>query len=100
LDEKNLSIGYNDVDFCLKVRAKGYRNLICAEADLIHHESASRGEDLSGEKLERFELEGAVLRARWGDLLDRDPAYNPNLTDSAEDFGLAFPPRWRSGSDQ
>jgi GT2 family glycosyltransferase len=99
-DEKQLSIGYNDVDFCLKVRAKGYRNLICAEADLIHHESASRGEDLSGEKLERFELEGAVLRARWGDLLDRDPAYNPNLTDSAEDFGLAFPPRWRSGSDQ
>jgi GT2 family glycosyltransferase len=100
LDEKNLSIGYNDVDFCLKVRAKGYRNLICAEADLIHHESASRGEDLSGEKLERFRREGSVLRERWGDLLNNDPAYNPNLTDAAEDFGLAFPPRWRSGSDQ
>jgi GT2 family glycosyltransferase len=93
LDEKELVIGYNDVDFCLKVRAKGYRNLICAEADLTHHESASRGEDLSGEKLLRFRNEGAVLRVRWGDLLDRDPAYNPNLTDSAEDFGLAFPPR-------
>jgi GT2 family glycosyltransferase len=92
-DEKELVIGYNDVDFCLKVRAKGYRNLICAEADLTHHESASRGEDLSGEKLLRFRNEGAVLRVRWGDLLDRDPAYNPNLTDSAEDFGLAFPPR-------
>jgi len=93
LDEADLRIAYNDVDFCLKVRAKGYRNLICAEADLIHHESASRGEDLSGEKLERFRREGAVLRKRWGDLLNRDPAYNPNLTDSAEDFGLAFPPR-------
>jgi GT2 family glycosyltransferase len=92
-DEKELVIGYNDVDFCLKVRAKGYRNLICAEADLNHYESASRGEDLSGEKLLRFRNEGAVLRARWSDLLDRDPAYNPNLTDSAEDFGLAFPPR-------
>ena len=107
LDEVDLRIGYNDVDFCLKVRAKGYRNLICAEADLIHHESASRGEDLSGKKLERFELEGAVLRARWSDLLDRDPAYNPNLTDSAEDFGLAFPPRldraeviYESGSEE
>lgn len=93
LDEENLVIGYNDVDFCLKLRSKGYRNLICAEADLIHHESASRGEDLSGAKLERFRKEGVVLRKRWGDLLDRDPAYNPNLTDSNEDFGLAFPPR-------
>jgi GT2 family glycosyltransferase len=92
-DEEDLAIGYNDVDFCLKVRAKGYRNLICAEADLTHHESASRGEDLSGKKLLRFRNEGAVLRARWSDLLDHDPAYNPNLTDSAEDFGLAFPPR-------
>jgi GT2 family glycosyltransferase len=93
LDEKELSIGYNDVDFCLKVRAKGYRNLICAEADLIHHESASRGEDLSEEKLLRFRREGAVLRERWLDILDHDTDYNPNLTDSAEDFGLAFPPR-------
>ncbi len=99
-DEKQLSIGYNDVDFCLKVRAKGYRNLICAEADLIHHESASRGEDLAGEKLERFQREGAVLRERWADLLDRDPAYNPNLTDADEDFALAFPPRWRNIRDQ
>jgi O-antigen biosynthesis protein len=96
LDEMHLTIGYNDVDFCLKVRAKGYRNLLCAEADLTHRESASRGEDLSGEKRERFRREGAVLRERWGDLLDRDPAYNPNLTDSAEDFGLAFPPRLQS----
>jgi len=93
LDEAELKIGYNDVDFCLKVRAKGYRNLICAEADLIHHESASRGEDLYGEKQKRFRIEGEVLRKRWGDQLDCDPAYNPNLTDSAEDFGLAFPPR-------
>ena len=93
LDEENLAVGYNDVDFCLKIRAMGYRNLFCAEADLIHHESASRGEDLSGEKLERFRREGAVLKTRWQDLIDRDPAYNPNLTDSAEDFGLAFPPR-------
>ena len=92
-DEEDLAIGYNDVDFCLKVRAKGCQNLICADADLTHHESASRGEDLSGEKLLRFRNEGAVLRARWSDLLDHDPAYNPNLTDSAEDFGLAFPPR-------
>lgn len=93
LDAEELAVGYNDVDFCLKVRAKGYRNLICAEADIIHHESASRGEDISGEKLERFRREGVVLKKRWGDLLKRDPAYNPNLTDAAEDFGLAFPPR-------
>ena len=93
LDEEHLAIGYNDVDFCLKVRSLGYRNLLCAEADLIHHESASRGEDLSGEKLSRFRREGHVLRSRWGNLLDNDPAYNPNLTSAAEDFGIAWPPR-------
>lgn len=93
MDEKELAIGYNDVDFCLKVRSKGYRNLICAEADLIHHESASRGEDSSPEKLARFKKEGDVLKRRWGVLITKDPAYNPNLTDAAEDFGLAWPPR-------
>jgi GT2 family glycosyltransferase len=93
LDEEHLAIGYNDVDFCLKVRSRGYRNLLCAEADLIHHESASRGEDLSAEKLARFRREGETLRSRWGHILDNDAAYNPNLTDAGEDFGLAWPPR-------
>ncbi len=55
LDE-GLTVAFNDVDFCLKVRAAGYRNLWTPFAELIHHESVSRGRDLhprQGEALRR-----------------------------------------------
>jgi hypothetical protein len=33
------------------------------------------------------------MRRKWGPLLDRDPAYNPNLALSVRGFDLAWPPR-------
>jgi GT2 family glycosyltransferase len=42
-DETELKVAYNDVDFCLKVREAGYLNVWTPFAELIHHESASRG---------------------------------------------------------
>ena len=42
-DEDNLSVAYNDVDFCLKLREAGYRNLWTPFAELYHYESMSRG---------------------------------------------------------
>lgn len=93
LDEANLAISLNDVDFCLKVRAAGYRNLWTPFAELYHHESATRGYEDSPEKMARFAREREVLRQRWLPLLEHDPAYNPNLTTETEDFALAYPPR-------
>ena len=43
LNEKNLSIAFNDVDFCLRVHSRGYRNIFTPFAQLYHHESISRG---------------------------------------------------------
>ncbi|WP_404840878.1 glycosyltransferase [Alkalilimnicola ehrlichii] len=43
LNEAALPIAFNDVDFCLKVRQAGYRNLWTPHAELYHHESVSRG---------------------------------------------------------
>ncbi|WP_203705775.1 glycosyltransferase family 2 protein, partial [Escherichia coli] len=43
LDEENLHVAFNDVDFCLKVREAGYRNLWTPYAELYHYESISRG---------------------------------------------------------
>ena len=93
LDEKSLAVAFNDVDFCLKVRAAGYLNLWTPFAELYHHESASRGVENTPEKHERFRGEVETMMQRWEKELKHDPAYNPNLTLELTDFTLAAPPR-------
>ena len=88
LNEKDLTVAFNDVDFCLKVLELGVRNLYCAEAELYHHESVSRGLDVSKEKMARFNSELAYLKAHWGHVIAHDPAYNPNLTLRHENFAI------------
>jgi GT2 family glycosyltransferase len=85
LDEVSLAVAFNDVDFCLRLQERGYRNLWTPFAELYHLESISRGDDLSGEKLIRFQKEKAIMRQRWGRVLDSDPYWNPNL--SLNSFG-------------
>ncbi|QKX15825.1 glycosyltransferase [Microbulbifer sp. YPW1] len=89
LNEADLAIAYNDVDLCLKVREAGYRNLWTPYAELYHHESVSRGADDTTAKRRRAQREADYMRRRWGNQLDTDPAYNPNLTLIHEDFSLA-----------
>ncbi|HBP41104.1 MAG TPA: glycosyl transferase family 2 [Halomonas sp.] len=88
LNEQHLSVAYNDVDFCIKVREAGYRNLWSPFAELYHHESISRGADDTPTKRARWLSEVAYMRRTWGKHLDCDPAYNPNLTLVHEDFSL------------
>ncbi len=92
LDER-LQVAFNDVDFCLRVREAGYTNLWTPYAELYHHESASRGYEDTPEKKQRFEGEVRFMLERWGEVLNKDPAYNPNLTLAGTPFDLAFPPR-------
>ena len=87
LDEQHLKVAFNDVDFCLKILSKGYRNLWTPYAEAYHHESKSRGAEDSPEKLERFYGEIRHMQETWGDILDNDPYYSPNLTKDREDFG-------------
>ncbi len=93
LDETNLTIAFNDIDFCLKVRAAGYRNLWTPFAELYHHESVSRGAEDTPEKHERFRREVEYMLKRWAAPIRHDPAYNPNLTLEHTDFSLSAPPR-------
>lgn len=92
LDEQ-LAVAFNDIDFCLRVQAAGYRNVWNPYAELYHHESVSRGVEDTPEKRKRFASEVEFMQKRWGDLLERDPAYNPNLTLRTTDFALSVPPR-------
>jgi glycosyltransferase involved in cell wall biosynthesis len=92
-DENELAVAFNDIDFCLKVRAAGYRNLWTPFAEFYHHESATRGTDDTPEKEDRFRREVETMMLRWGPELTSDPAYNANLTLELNDFSLAAPPR-------
>jgi O-antigen biosynthesis protein len=88
LEDENLKVAFNDVDFCLKVREAGYRNLWTPYAELYHHESKSRGSEDTPEKIQRFNKEIEFISNKWGASLKLDPYYNPNLTMAKEDFSL------------
>ncbi|PPD14891.1 MAG: glycosyltransferase [Methylobacterium sp.] len=76
-DEERFAIAYNDVDYCLRALEKGFRVIWTPFAELVHHESASRGSDETPANIERFKREQANLRDRHRtDILD-DRAFNP-----------------------
>jgi GT2 family glycosyltransferase len=87
-DEKELKVALSDIDLCLKVGAAGYLNLWTPFAELIHHESTSRGHDTTPAKAKRLADERRILCARWGAQLIFDPYYSPNLTYDHEDFSV------------
>jgi glycosyltransferase involved in cell wall biosynthesis len=92
-DEINLPVTFNDVDFCLRLREAGYWIVWTPHAELVHHESASRGFDDSRRKQVRFLAEVEYMKTKWGDRLQHDPFYNLNLSLGEDLFTLAFPPR-------
>ena len=59
LDEA-LPVDFNDVDFCLRLRARGYRIVFTPYAELVHHESASFGRRVQSAQ------ELTLMRQRWG----------------------------------
>jgi GT2 family glycosyltransferase len=93
--DETLAVAYNDVDLCLRLGAKGFRNVWTPFAELYHFESISRGDDLQGENRPRFLAESQAMRDRWQGLLTADPYYNPNLSLTRADLWLAYPPRHR-----
>jgi GT2 family glycosyltransferase len=92
LDEKNLKIAFNDVDYCLRVREAGYRVVWTPHAELYHHESVTRGRDQSEEAKKRTRREADYMRSRWRHVMQHDPFYNPNLSYERPDFSLNVAP--------
>jgi O-antigen biosynthesis protein len=94
LDEFRFPINFNDVDYCLKLRAAGKRIVFTPHARLLHLESASRGTDKRADRSARFERELRNLRLKWADALMADPFYSPALTlDPIPFSALAWPLR-------
>ena len=85
--EESFAISLNDVDFCLKLRTKGYLNVFTPFAECYHYESISRGLDDQGEKAERYNRESEQFRTKWKEVLEAgDPYYNPNFSLDRSDF--------------
>lgn len=87
--EEDFAISLNDVDFCLKLREKGYLNVFTPFAELYHFESISRGLDDQGQKAQRYDRESQQFREKWKKVLEvGDPYYNPNFSLDRSDFAL------------
>ncbi len=76
-DEETFAVAYNDVDYCLRAVARGYRVVWTPFARLIHHESASRGSDELPVNTARFGREKTALRERHRTDKFEDPAFSP-----------------------
>lgn len=80
--DERFSSNYNDVDFCLRAREKGYRVIADCSVVMVHREGASRS---PGTRLR----ERLQFWHRWGhSILRGDPFYSPHLTAQGEDLSF------------
>lgn len=76
--DEDLVVGYNDTDLCLRIGQTGRRILNCADAVLIHHESASRGQSL--DRHDSHPLDTGLFVSRYKSLIQAgDPHFSPLL---------------------
>jgi len=99
-DEENLGVTFNDIDFCLRLTQRGYRVVWTPYANLIHHESASRGHQRTTEEQAEFLRAADYMQRTWGANLMHDPFYNPNLSLNPPGFEIAFPPRLSEAANE
>jgi len=81
LDAENLAVSFNDVDFCLRLREKGYLIVYTPYTELIHYESLTRGYNVAMNEIE-------YMQRKHKGIIARDPYYNENLTRERLDFSL------------
>ena len=80
--DRRFPVNYNDTDFCLRARARGYEVICEPSAVLRHYESSTRDPGVSWLERERW-------NERWHRLLEPgDPYYSRHLTRTREDCAL------------
>ena len=84
--DESLAVAYNDIDLCLRLQARGLRNVWTPFAELYHFESVSRGDDTQGESRPRFLAESQAMRDRWQGTADRRSVLQPESL--ADESGL------------
>lgn len=92
LDAVRFAEDCNDIDLCLRARHAGYGVVLSPFAQLIHHESASRGAVRSAEHNARLREQRARFDQHWHAHTLVDPNYNPNLRRHSLFAALALEP--------
>lgn len=86
---EDLAVAFNDVDYCMKIRALNKLVVYNPYAKFYHYESKSRGMEDTPEKVARFNSEIVEFAKRWKECLRYgDPYYNPALTFMKSNFTL------------
>ena len=81
MEEDKFKVAFNDADFCLKLRDKGYLIVYNPYIELMHYESKTRGYEDTPEKKQRFERECENFKSTWQKNLDKgDPYYSVNFS--------------------
>ncbi len=89
MDEENFAVAFNDVDFCLKIREKGYLIVYNPYVEFMHYESKTRGYEDTPEKKARFEKEANNFRTKWRKVLDKgDPYSNINFAQDTAGYNV------------
>ena len=96
LDSARFPILFNDVDYCLRLRASGRRVVFTPHLRLVHSASSSRGADGAFAGRHRHQRDLDQFRMAWAEVLSEDPFYNPMLGLDTPYAGLAWPPRSQS----
>ncbi|HOO26820.1 MAG TPA: glycosyltransferase [Lachnospiraceae bacterium] len=95
---EEFAVALNDVDYCLRLRERGYLNVFTPFAELFHYESKSRGTDVSDqatkENAARYDRESELFRNKWKTVLEAgDPYFNPNFSLDYSNFVLKGNPK-------
>jgi GT2 family glycosyltransferase len=94
--DESLAVSHHDLDLCLRLVERGYRNVWTPHAELRCRHHGTRNQEGSAERVAQAAEEAKSFRARWGARLEADPFYNPNLACKGRPFTLAYPPRTQS----
>lgn len=79
LDEQ-LPVNYNDVDYCMRLREKGYASVVVLSTCLRHYESLTRPSSVVPENISGLSRDYGIFMCRWQRYLTLgDPYYNQNL---------------------
>ena len=87
--DEYFSPAFSDVDYCLKIREKGYLVVYTPYAELYHHESKNMVYKDNSEKKKRLKNEQEIIYGKWKHLMNNgDPYFNPNLKFYREDIAI------------
>ena len=73
---------YANIDFCLKLREKGLRNIVTPIVELYTHQHAAHNPNswrIKALSDSRIDEDQNYIKDRWHAWLEHDPAFNPNL---------------------